>query len=111
MPNYRFEIKTDKRRSGNHTSATRHCEYIQREGKYAELGKEELDSLSYNNFITGQHPIENLPESEMLLYSSPYGKILVDKSGVRFMKQLLLPYTLFQSGFLFLQEAAGGSLH
>ena len=110
MPNYRFEIKTDKRRSGNHTSATRHCEYIQREGKYAELGKEELDSLSYNNFITGQHPIENLPESEMLLYSSPYGKILVDKSGVRFMKQSTLSEETIAMGIEIARKIYGDEL-
>jgi hypothetical protein len=90
MPNYRFEIKSDKRHSGGHTSATTHCEYIQREGRFADLGQEELESLSYNNLITGKYPIENLPESELLLYSSPYGKILVDKSGVRFMRQSTL---------------------
>ena len=86
MPHYRFELKSDKRPIGTHTGAAAHCEYIQREGRFADLGEEELSNLTYYNQINGKHPIENMPESELLLYSSPYGKIVVDKAGVRFMR-------------------------
>ncbi|MBR1694092.1 MAG: hypothetical protein IJ709_01635, partial [Selenomonas sp.] len=110
MPNYRFEIKSDKRHSGGHTSATTHCEYIQREGRFADLGQEELESLSYNNLITGKYPIENLPESELLLYSSPYGKILVDKSGVRFMRQSTLSEETIAMGIEIARKIYGDEL-
>ena len=110
MPNYRFEIKSDKRRSGNHTSATTHCEYIQREGRFADLGQEEMESLSYNNLITGKHPIENLPDSELLLYNSPYGKILVDNTGVRFMKQSTLSEETVAMGIEIARKIYGDEL-
>lgn len=110
MPNYRFEIKSDKRHSGGHTSATTHCEYIQREGRFADLGQEELESLSYNNLITGKYPIENLPESELLLYSSPYGKILMDKSGVRFMRQSTLSEETIAMGIEIARKIYGDEL-
>ena len=110
MPNYRFEIKSDKRHSGGHTSATTHCEYIQREGRFADLGQGELESLSYNNLITGKYPIENLPESELLLYSSPYGKILVDKSGVRFMRQSTLSEETIAMGIEIARKIYGDEL-
>ena len=110
MANYRFEIKSDKRHSGGHTSATTHCEYIQREGRFADLGQEELETLSYNNLITGKHPIENLPKSELLLYSSPYGKILVDKSGVRFMRQSTLSEETIALGIEIARKIYGDEL-
>ncbi|WP_051586481.1 MobA/MobL family protein [Selenomonas sp. AE3005] len=110
MPNYHFRIKSDKRPNGKQTSAHTHCEYIQREGRYAELGNKELESLSYNNLITGKYPIENLPESELLLYSSPYGKILVDKSGVRFMRQSTLSEETIAMGIEIARKIYGDEL-
>ena len=110
MPNYHFRIKSDKRPNGKQTSAHTHCEYIQREGRYAELGKEELESLSYNNVISGKDPIENLPPSEVLLYSSPYGKILVDKSGVRFMRQSTLSEETIAMGIEIARKIYGDEL-
>ncbi|WP_029542144.1 MobA/MobL family protein [Selenomonas sp. AB3002] len=110
MANYRFEIKSDKRHSGGHTSATTHCEYIQREGRFADLGQEELETLSYNNLITGKHPIENLPKSGILLYSSPYGKILVDKTGVRFMRQSTLSEETIAMGIEIARKIYGDEL-
>ena len=110
MPNYHFRIKSDKRPNGKQTSAHTHCEYIQREGRYAELGNKELESLSYNNLITGKYPIENLPEKEMLLYSSPYGKILVDKTGVRFMRQSTLSEETIAMGIEIARRIYGDEL-
>ena len=110
MPNYYFDLKTDKRPNGKQTSAYTHCEYIQREGRFADLGQEELESLSYNNLITGKYPIENLPESELLLYSSPYGKILVDKSGVRFMRQSTLSEETIAMGIEIARKIYGDEL-
>ena len=110
MPNYYFDLKTDKRPNGKQTSAHTHCEYIQREGRFADLGQEELESLSYNNLITGKYPIENLPEKEMLLYSSPYGKILVDKTGVRFMRQSTLSEETIAMGIEIARKIYGDEL-
>ena len=110
MPNYYFDLKTDKRPNGKQTTAYSHCEYIQREGRFADLGQEELESLSYNNLITGKHPIENLPKSEILLYSSPYGKILVDKTGVRFMRQSTLSEETIAMGIEIARKIYGDEL-
>ncbi|SEH45115.1 MobA/MobL family protein [Selenomonas sp. KH1T6] len=110
MPNYHFKIKTDKRPNGKQTNAHTHCEYIQREGRFADLRQEELESLSYNNLITGKHPIENLPENELLLYSSPYGKILVDKTGVRFMRQSTLSEETIAMGIEIARKIYGDEL-
>ena len=110
MPNYYFDLKTDKRPNGKQTRAYTHCEYIQREGRFADLGAAELESLSYNNLITGKYPIENLPENELLLYSSPYGKILADKSGVRFMKQSTLSEETIALGIEIARKIYGDEL-
>lgn len=90
MPNYHFKVKTDKRPNGKQTDAFSHCEYIERKGRFADLGAEEMESIAEGNKMFGKHPIENLPETEILLYNSPYGKILLDKTGLRLMKQSTL---------------------
>lgn len=37
MALFHFEIKSDKRKSGNRTSAKEHVTYIDREGKYRDI--------------------------------------------------------------------------
>ena len=41
MPNYHFRLKSDKRSQGNAVSATDHCDYINREGRYRDYDQKD----------------------------------------------------------------------
>ena len=83
MPCYHFRIKSDKKKSGGRVSAAEHSRYIEREGKYADYDEKELERLQYSNVITGDSPIEHLPNRELILYTSPFGCIKQDETGIR----------------------------
>lgn len=83
MPCYHFRIKSDKKKGGGRVSAAEHSRYIEREGKYADYDEKELERLQYNNVITGDSPIEHLPNRELILYTSPFGCIKQDETGIR----------------------------
>lgn len=83
MPCYHFRIKSDKKKGGGRVSAAEHSRYIEREGKYADYDEKELERLQYNNVITGDCLIEHLPNRELILYTSPFGCIKQDETGIR----------------------------
>jgi hypothetical protein len=83
VTNYHFRIKSDKKPDGTKIGAAEHAEYIDREGKYANIDEKELSKISYNSVITGKHPIEHLPKKELLLYKSPFGIIKQDAEGIK----------------------------
>jgi len=83
MPCYHFRIKSDKKKGGGRVSAAEHSRYIAREGKYADYDEKDLSRLQYENVITGDFPIEHLPNRELVLYTSPFGVIKQDETGIR----------------------------
>ena len=86
MACYHLRIKTDKKPDGMKVSATEHVEYLNRDGRYRDVdAREELRTgvRDFKNLITGEFPILGLPKHRMLLYSSPFGKIVLDQDGVR----------------------------
>lgn len=83
MAVFHFEIKTDRRKGGKQTSALQHVKYINREGPYQEADERELIKLPAENVITGPELKEHTPGRELLLYSSPFGVIKQDDSGIR----------------------------
>lgn len=82
MALFHFEIKSDKRKSGNRTSAKEHVTYIDREGKYRDIDQRDLEKVSTENIISGIASIKKIGR-ELLLYSSPFGTIKLDDSGVK----------------------------
>lgn len=83
MALFHFEIKSDKRKSGNRTSAKEHVTYIDREGKYRDIDQRDLDKIATENIISGTASTKPKPGKELLLYSSPFGTIRLDDSGVK----------------------------
>ncbi len=83
MALFRFEIKSDKNKSGNKTSAKLHVEYIDRMGRFRDIDQHELEKRSTENYITGEKLIEHQPGKEILLYTSPYGTIRQDDAGIK----------------------------
>ena len=89
MACYHFRIKSDKKPNGMSVSAADHIAYMNRDGKYRNVDhQQELRSgrRDYGNFFTGENPILALPKQLTLLYSSPYGKIVLDEQGVHVSK-------------------------
>lgn len=89
MACYHFRIKSDKKPNGMSVSAADHIAYMNRDGRYRNIDhQQELRSgrRDYGNFFTGEHPILPLPKQLTLLYSSPYGKIVLDEQGVHVSK-------------------------
>lgn len=86
MPCYHFRIKSDKKKGGGRVSAAEHSRYIVREGKYRDYDEKDLERLKYENVITGDNPIETLPNRELILYTSPFGVIKQDELGIRVSK-------------------------
>lgn len=83
---YHLRIKTDKKPGGMKVSAIEHVDYLHREGKYRDVdARTELSTgpRDFKNLITGDHPILPLPKKRVLLYKSPFGKIVLDKDGIR----------------------------
>lgn len=83
MAVFHFEIKSDRRKGGKQTSALQHVKYINREGPYQDADERELIKLPAENVITGPELQEHAPGRELLLYSSPFGVIKQDDSGIR----------------------------
>lgn len=83
MALFHFEIKSDKRKSGNRTSAKEHVTYIDREGKYRDIDQRDLEKIATENIISGTASTKPKPGKELLLYSSPFGTIILDDSGVK----------------------------
>lgn len=83
MAVFHFEIKSDRRKSGKQTSALQHVKYINREGPYQDADERELIKMPAENVITGPELQEHAPGRELLLYSSPFGVIKQDDSGIR----------------------------
>lgn len=82
MAVFRFELKSDMRRNGQRISAAKHAEYIDRQGRYRDVDEKQLQKLPSSNRILGVQATEHLPEKETLLYSSPFGVIKQDTSGI-----------------------------
>ena len=83
MAVFHFEIKSDRRKCGKQTSALQHVKYINREGPYQDADERELIKMPAENIITGPELHEHAPGRELLLYSSPFGVIKQDDSGIR----------------------------
>lgn len=83
MAVFHFEIKSDRRKGGKQTSALQHVKYINREGPYQDADERELIKIPAENVITGPELHEHAPGRELLLYSSPFGVIKQDDSGIR----------------------------
>ena len=83
MAVFHFEIKSDRRKGGKQTSALQHVKYINREGPYQDADERELIRMPAENVITGPELQEHAPGRELLLYSSPFGVIKQDDSGIR----------------------------
>ena len=83
MAVFHFEIKSDRRKGGKQTSALQHVKYINREGPYQDADERELIKMPAENVITGPELHEHAPGRELLLYSSPFGVIKQDDSGIR----------------------------
>lgn len=83
MAVFHFEIKSDRRKGGKQTSALQHVKYINREGPYQDVDERELIKIPAENVITGPELHEHAPGRELLLYSSPFGVIKQDDSGIR----------------------------
>lgn len=83
MAVFHFEIKSDRRKGGKQTSALQHVKYINREGPYQDADERELIKMPAENVITGPELQEHAPGRELLLYSSPFGVIKQDDSGIR----------------------------
>ena len=86
MAMYHFRIKSDKDKKGKPITGLRHATYINREGKYAEKNDKNILDTKYQNIISGINPIENIPEQERIIYSSPFGNIKQDKRGIMISK-------------------------
>ena len=82
MAVFHFEIKSDRRKGGKQTSALQHVKYINREGPYQDADERELIKMPAENVITGPELHEHAPGRELLLYSSPFGVIKQDDSGI-----------------------------
>lgn len=83
MAVFHFEIKSDRRKGGKKTSALQHVKYINREGPYKNADERQLIKMAAENVITGPELHEHAPGRELLLYSSPFGVIKQDDSGIR----------------------------
>ena len=85
MAYFHFRIKSDKSKGKNaiRTAAMQHAEYIDREGRFKDADKLEVQETNYMDVISGEKPIADLPEEEILLYESSWGNIVLDKEGVR----------------------------
>lgn len=88
MALFRFEIKSDKKKSANgqRISAKLHAEYIDRKGRYKDVDQRELERAATENVISGPNLIEHQPGREILLYSSPFGVIRQDDAGIKISK-------------------------
>ena len=88
MALFRFEIKSDKKKSANgqRISAKLHAEYIDRKGRYKDVDQRELERAATENVISGPNLIEHQPGREILLYSSPFGVIRQDDAGIKIFK-------------------------
>ena len=83
MASYHFRLKSDKKPNGMRVLSTDHIAYVRREGKFRDIDSRRILQIgSYKNTIYGTHPIIALPKKPMLLYSSPYGNIKLDASGI-----------------------------
>lgn len=82
MAVFHFELKSDRRKGGKQTSALQHVKYINREGAYQNVDERESAKMATENRITGPKLHENAPGRELLLYSSPFGIIKQDDSGI-----------------------------
>jgi 43 kDa relaxation protein len=83
MASYHFRLKSDKKPNGMRVLSTDHIAYVRREGKFRDIDSRRVLQIgSYKNTIYGTHPIIALPKKPMLLYSSPYGNIKLDASGI-----------------------------
>lgn len=86
MASYHFRLKSDKKPNGTRISSFSHVMYVNRQGSFKNADAElELYAgrRSFKNLITGKKSIIGAPKKEMLLYSSPYGKIKLDAHGIR----------------------------
>lgn len=83
MAQFRFEIKSDNRKTGEKTAAAEHASYIDREGKYKDIDQKRLLEMGFSNVIKGPKLIEHQPGKEVLLYSSPFGIIRQDDEGIK----------------------------
>lgn len=86
MACYHFRIKSDKKSNGMRISSLQHVMYVNREGRFKNVDAEqELYGArrTFKNLITGERAILSMPKQEMLLYSSPFGRIKLDKNGIR----------------------------
>lgn len=93
MAVFHFELKSDRRKSGKQTSALQHVKYINREGVYKNTDERELNKLATENIIRGPKLKEHAPGRELLLYSSPFGIIKQDDSGIRVSRNASLQTT------------------
>lgn len=84
---FRFEIKTDTKKTGDKISATKHVDYINREGKYKDIDQKDLEKMATENYITGPNILEHQPGAEIILYSSPFGVIKQDDQGIKVSRQ------------------------
>ena len=86
MACYHLRIKTDKKPDGMKVSATEHVDYLHRDGKYRDADvRDDLRTgeRDFKNLVTGESPILSLPKKRVLLYSSPFGKIILAQDGIR----------------------------
>ena len=93
MAVYYFELKSDQRKNGKQTSALQHVKYINREGIYKNADERELSKLAAENIISGPKRKEHAPGRELLLYSSPFGIIKQDDSGIHVSRNASLQTT------------------
>lgn len=77
-----FQLKTDTRPDGKKVSATEKVDYINREGKYADLDEDRLRSHDiFQHTISAPSAGENRLERDRMLYESPFGNIKQTADG------------------------------
>ena len=77
-----FHIETDKRPDGKKISAIEKVDYINREGKYADLDEERLRSHDiFQHTISAPSASKHHLDRERMLYESPFGSIKQTVNG------------------------------
>ncbi|MBQ8698666.1 MAG: MobA/MobL family protein [Schwartzia sp.] len=77
-----FDLKTDKRPDGKKISPVEKVDYINREGKYADLDENRLRSHDiFQHTISSSSAVECYLKRDQMLYESPFGSIKQTADG------------------------------
>lgn len=77
-----LHLKTDQRPDGSRIAAVEKIEYINRNGKYADIDEERLRQHDvFQHAIFASSAIERHLDSDQLLYDSPFGRIKQTTDG------------------------------